>query len=121
MNIQTSLLIISILFAHFIGDFILQSDEMAINKSKDNKVLLEHAGIYMLPFYPLCFIFDVSIVWIIVNSFLHYVVDWGSSKLTSKLYQEHKRHWFFVTIGADQLIHQILLIGSLIIFLNYLK
>lgn len=95
-----------IIWAHFIGDFILQSDYHAQNKSKSSLVLAEHVLIYSIPFL---FIFgyslDKAIPWIICNVAAHFVVDFITSRITSKLWAAKKVHWFFVTIGADQALH----------------
>ena len=119
---------ISLLAAHFVGDFVLQSDFVAINKSKSWKVLLFHCLIYSACFLPWGWKFAV------VTFYLHFVTDWVTSRITSKLwfferryygadmpidlsddwyYVEGKRHWFFVTVGADQLIHYVTLAWTL--------
>ena len=41
--------IIVILWLHFAADFILQTDYVACNKSKNNKILALHAAIYTVP------------------------------------------------------------------------
>ncbi len=116
MDNITSLVIVLSLFAHFIGDFILQSDAMALKKSKNVRVLLEHAGIYIIPFYPICLFFNIPITWLFVNMFCHFCVDFVSSKITAHFWKTDERHWFFVTIGADQFIHQLFIITTLILF-----
>ena len=117
---------ISLLAIHFIADFILQNDWMALNKSKNSviglKALLTHVTIYSICFSWLGAAF-VAITWI-----LHFIVDAITSRITSKLWflpltpiywhgpeehpqqyvttpKTHLRHWFFVMIGLDQLIH----------------
>lgn len=42
--------IVHILMAHLFGDFILQSDWMAVNKKKSSFVCLAHVVTYLLPF-----------------------------------------------------------------------
>lgn len=123
---------ISLLIVHFIADFLLQSDWMALNKSKDRMALLAHTLTYGICFLPwgLTFAF-----WTFI---LHYWTDRVTSKCTTKLwfidlFEPHdcpqnreprhgtyqwfdgalvrpaRRHWFFVMIGLDQLIHFITL------------
>jgi hypothetical protein len=105
---------ISLLVLHFIGDFLLQSNWMALNKSKSWRALLAHCAVYSACFLP----FGLAFAGI---TFLgHVLTDAVTSRITSKLWffeqaaggvnEWHyipggKRHWFFVTIGADQLIH----------------
>ena len=42
------------LILHLIGDYLLQSDWMALNKTKCSKVAAAHAVTYSLPFLILC-------------------------------------------------------------------
>ena len=97
--------VVVILWAHFIGDFILQSDYHAVNKSKSNLALFEHVLYYSLPLTLMGFLIPVSISWIIANAVMHAAVDYVTSRITSRLWVAGKRHWFFVTIGADQSLH----------------
>lgn len=106
--------ILVILFAHFVADFICQTDEMAINKSTSNWWLTYHVVAYTIALLILTAWLDVwsreVILWVLLNGALHWVTDYFTSRLTSKLYQNNKRHWFFVGIGADQFIHYTCLI-----------
>lgn len=43
--------LIAIMLLHWIADFLLQSKEMAINKSKSNYYLFQHVLVYTLTFY----------------------------------------------------------------------
>jgi hypothetical protein len=114
---------IAVIICHFIFDWVLQNDWMALNKSKNNLVLLSHslvATIYCLWWGPT---FWLS------NLLFHFVTDYFTSRGTSKLWfmrpvpsidgegwtaywvikEPNTRHWFFVLIGFDQLIHYICL------------
>lgn len=92
-------IILLIIWIHFVADFIFQSNYTAINKSKDNYVLLYHVIIYGVLFIPISFQYAV------VNSMLHFIVDYITSRVTSILYRHDERHWFFVVIGLDQALH----------------
>lgn len=98
-------LIIAILGVHFLSDFVLQSDWMAKNKSKNNKALLLHTSVYMLPFLA---IFGWK--YALVNMALHTVIDYITSRVNSYLYTKGKIHEFFIGIGFDQLLHAVCLI-----------
>ncbi len=106
MNIY---IILSLVWLHFIADFIMQSDRVAQNKSKSNMVLCQHVILYCIPF-SLFF----GIKFALVNAFLHFLVDWNTSRVTSFLWSNKKVHWFFVVIGFDQALHMTCL------FLSYL-
>lgn len=101
--------IIIILVIHFISDFILQSSWMAQNKSKSNVALLIHASVYMIPFLLIGFWYAL------INSVLHGIIDYNTSRLTSKLWTKGEVHWFFVVIGLDQTLHFICLFGTYVI------
>lgn len=91
---------------HFVGDFLLQSDEMAIKKSSNNKWLLIHGCMYGWLFIYFGILFAV------VNTVAHLITDYFSSRATSMLYKAGQRHWFFVVIGLDQMIHLLTLVIS---------
>ena len=114
---------LTILAAHFVGDFLLQSNWMALNKSKKFEALAIHCMIYSS-----CFVFWGP-KFFFITLLTHFLTDYLTSRWTSKLWfievlplrPEHatsywtythvakvgnsKRHWFFVVIGLDQLIH----------------
>ena len=102
MDITVILLLV---WAHFVGDFILQSDYLALNKSKNNLVLLWHVSLYMTPFLALTLLLPITWAWLFLNWTLHLCTDYVSSRITRRFSQMGKEHWFFTTIGADQAIH----------------
>ena len=102
-----------ILFAHWIADFIFQTDEMAKNKSTSNMWLAKHILSYMLGlFLVLCLAIPLAelIPWILVNGVLHFVIDYCTSRISSKLYAKGDIHNFFVVIGFDQFLHAVSLL-----------
>lgn len=119
MSIDLSLVIV-LLVAHFVGDFICQSDWMALNKSKQWDALLAHVLVYagaLLATLGVSFALIGSgptagavFVWLVVNSAAHFVQDAITSRINARLWQANERHWFFVGIGADQLLHYVTLI-----------
>jgi len=108
--------IIALLFGHFLGDFVFQSDRLALGKSKDSGILAQHVLVYIGVMTLVISLFDITSpmypLWAIFNYFLHFVTDFISSRITSKLWASKKNHWFFVTIGADQLVHYLCLFGT---------
>ncbi len=117
-----------ILIAHFIADFVFQSDNMAIKKSYNIQALLLHIFVYTTTFFimfslygvilNIFTIFTVSIEhWIqigigisIVNGILHYITDYCTSRIGKHYWEKEQRRNFFLTIGIDQLLHTSLLI-----------
>jgi len=146
-------LVLVILIAHFVGDFLLQSAWMALNKPKRWDALALHVAAYtvVLTFVPLASV----IAWlgqpslavpvhatlgqfgwfVLVNAVAHFAQDAITSRITARLWfvegvrisrktevnlfapegyeyevaYNNKRHWFFVAIGADQLLHYVTL------------
>lgn len=92
-------IILTLVWLHFVADFLLQNDWMALNKSKRYIPLFVHVIVYSFPF--LIFGWQYALI----NGIAHFATDWGSSRATSWLYAKQQRHWFFVVIGLDQSIH----------------
>lgn len=96
-----------VLIAHFVADFVLQTDKMATNKSKSNYWLLNHVLVYTL----VMSIFGLTFG--LINGLSHFAVDFISSRLTSYFWKKGDRHNFFVIIGLDQLAHSLILVYNL--------
>lgn len=117
--------VIAICFLHWVADFVCQTDWMAQNKSKDNKPLLVHVGVYIAIFMPFAFVvFDgwIALAFIVFNYIAHVVTDYFTSRRSSRLHKEGKlgsstipNFGFFSTIGFDQFIHYVCLFGSYVI------
>lgn len=120
-------MVTGLLVTHFIADFLLQTDWMALNKSKNRSALLCHTLVYSC-----CFLWCGP--WFAMMTFLlHTLTDAVTSRWTSKLWfmelvwddrtgysrthwvlkEPNPRHWFFVVIGLDQLIHGVSLLWTL--------
>lgn len=87
------------LFLHWFGDFVCQSDEMAINKSHSNKWLSIHVGTYSL----ILLLLGWKIA--LLNGIAHWLIDYVTSRVNARLWAAQQRHWFFVCIGFDQFLH----------------
>ena len=126
---------ISLIVAHFAADFLYQTDKMALNKSKSWGWLAFHVGIYSgimaIVAGGLFFPFDMrsQVIFLSVTFVTHFVTDALTSRATSKLWffersygdgpnlwiakEPSTRHWFFVMIGLDQLVHYVTLAATL--------
>jgi hypothetical protein len=103
-----------ILLFHWFADFLLQSQTMAINKSKSNYWLSIHVAYYTFGISPIIALVALhtgliaGIQWLILNAILHWITDFITSRHTSKLYAAQKFYGFpsfFSVIGLDQWIH----------------
>lgn len=111
INIITVIIILAI---HWIADFICQTDWQAKNKSKRWDALLLHTSIYSaIWFFVLSFITTnviLSFEFAFITFVAHTITDYFTSRLNSKLWTEGKVHYFFVSVGFDQLLHYIQLL-----------
>ncbi|RTK99468.1 MAG: DUF3307 domain-containing protein [Proteobacteria bacterium] len=98
MNIPLSLII-----THFIADFVLQNDWMAHGKSKRFAPLFIHCLIYSS-----CFLLW-GLKFAVFTGILHFIVDFVTSRINIQLWNLQSKHWFFVSIGLDQLVHYVCL------------
>jgi len=101
--------LILILVTHCVGDFVLQTNWMSLNKAKQWKPFLAHITVYTGCF--LLFGWEYALL----NGLLHGITDFCSSRLTYKLWNEGKVHWFFFVLGVDQMIHYICLFSTYIL------
>ena len=111
MELSTILLII---ICHWIGDGILQTDQMATQKSKSYYWLTAHVGAYSLPFL---FVFYHIIQWVALMAFLHWIQDWITSRLNTHYLTSKNQGMFWNTIWTDQMIHYIILFTSITYFI----
>lgn len=107
-----------LIFTHWIADFVCQTDDMAKNKSHSNEWLGKHVLVYSLVLSPFAIFAGFTIAgkyWIsfvIINGIAHFIIDYFTSRLSSKLWKEGRVHDFFVVIGFDQALHLTTLIAT---------
>lgn len=126
MNLETSLIIGFIL--HLVGDYLLQNDYMAAEKTKNSGVALAHASIYSIPFYLL--VPDNTFWWWLIFG-SHFLIDryrlaqywirlvnwkWDSDNFG---YSEDKPKWMSVwlLIIVDNTFH--IIFNSTAIYLSF--
>lgn len=112
--------ILGLLLIHWVADFVLQSHDMAINKSKSMYWLSLHVDVYTITLFVLSFAIlgDTFLpplklfMWAIANGLLHLITDYFTSRINSRLWERGHIHWFFVSVGFDQFIHYSCLFGT---------
>lgn len=120
------LIIFIILFTHWFGDFVMQTEKMADNKSKSFYWLSLHSISYTIGVFILLFLANtISLIEIntylyfleftVLNGIAHMIVDFFTSKWARRLREKNKIRGFFQVIGFDQLCH----IMTLLITFNY--
>ncbi len=85
---------------HFIADFVLQSERMAVNKSKQWRALTEHVLTYSAVFWILC-----GWKFALITFGCHFLTDAATSRVNAKTWANKNTHWFFVGVGFDQWTH----------------
>lgn len=108
-----------ILVWHWCGDFVLQTDWQAKNKSSNTFALLKHVGSYSIVILIMSlFILHpiAAVIYTITNAALHFETDFWTSRLNSYLWKKGEVHNFFVSVGFDQLIHYACLFGLYMAF-----
>jgi len=104
-------LVIYLLAAHFVADFVCQTTWMGLNKSKSNWILTLHVLIYtaVIAFLADGFV-ESPLTFAALNGILHWPIDWISSRLAGKYHREGRLYAFWKVIGLDQLAHMTCLI-----------
>ncbi|CAM0077753.1 membrane protein [Vibrio phage D485] len=102
-------ILIALFAVHFIADFFVQTEHQALNKSKNMWPLVRHCITYGLCFLPF------GAVFAILTGMLHIVVDYATSRMTSKLWAKGETRKFFQVIGLDQFLHAISLVTVYVI------
>lgn len=92
--------VVFLMSLHFIGDWLLQTSWMAMNKSRSWIALGTHVLVYSLTF-----LLPLGVTFAVVTGLLHFLVDAITSRITSAFWSKHNYRFFFLTIGVDQLIH----------------
>jgi len=101
------IIVLFILFWHWFADFVCQTDWMATNKSKNMFPLVSHTVVYSIIF-GMCMLFintPIASSFMAITFMCHTITDYFTSRLNSKLWNEKKVHWFFVSVGFDQFLH----------------
>ena len=109
-TIITVAFIMLFIIAHWGADFVLQTDWEAVNKSHDDSALLKHTIKYSLVMSIIIGIFTLMtlpkiLLFLTITFLCHTIQDYYTSRLNARLWQENRRHDFFVSVGFDQVLH----------------
>lgn len=122
---MTLTVILSIIFIHWVADFIFQAEEWATNKSKSNTALFKHVLTYSTIWVlPACVILgnlrpSETTEWYVYSTLLfftltflcHFITDYITSRIVSKRFADKyygspiPNFGAFTVIGFDQVLH----------------
>jgi len=115
-----SAIIITLLIFHWLFDFVIQTEQQGMNKSKDITALFSHVQEYSIGMFIWCFLFlysanitlyaslNIGLCFWIITFICHFITDYITSKITSNRYKNQKFYgWngFWCWIGLDQILH----------------
>lgn len=118
-------LVIYLLFAHWIADFVFQDERWSLAKKNSFVSLLKHTLMYsfiltiMMGFF---LTFSQSALFWVINFVAHTVIDYFTSKWVGQKFERKKlgssipNFGAFTIIGLDQFIHYLILLLSLGLF-----
>lgn len=109
-----------LLLAHWTGDFLFQTSDMATKKSHSVKWL----GIHVLTYTVVLFCFSVfifdfksALYFTIINGLLHLLTDFITSKVIS--HYTEKPRVFYPILGFDQMVHTLTLYVSFLMYYTF--
>lgn len=107
---MTTAVVLFILFTHWFADFFCQTDWQARNKSNSNEALTQHILVYTSVWIIPSLIL-LPYVWapafLVITFLAHWLTDYCTSRLNTKLWKAGQVHWFFVSVGFDQILHYV--------------
>lgn len=112
MNVPLQSLIV-ILLGHWVGDYLLQGNIIADQKSKSIRWLTIHVLVYtitLIVFSLFLFSWADALRLSFLNGIFHFITDLFTSRLSSKC--KLNPRIFYTIIGFDQLIHTATLIAT---------
>jgi hypothetical protein len=128
---MTLTVILSIIFIHWVADFIFQAEEWAVNKSKSFRALVKHTTMYSFIWLLVMVGFSVwgnhfggptieylgwsewMILFPVITFVFHTATDYFTSKIVSRKFDNNEygspipNLGAFTVIGFDQVLHYI--------------
>lgn len=115
------LLIIYLIFAHWVADFVFQDEEWALTKKNSFSSLLMHTWVYstIIMIMTAYFLTPMGMYYFwVINFVTHTAVDYFTSKWVGMKFEKKQlgsaipNFGAFTIIGLDQFIHYVILIMS---------
>lgn len=111
-------LVLGVLFIHWVGDFVLQTDKQAKGKSSNWNDLLLHTFNYSMIWLIPCLSYSWKMFLFVPITFVcHTIQDYYTSRVNKTLWESGNVHGFFVSVGLDQFLH----LAQLLITIQLLK
>lgn len=102
-------LFVYILLIHFLGDFVLQTDWQAKNKSSSlialNRHVLGYSTVWGLASYVYLGSISAALSFMFITYIAHFATDYFTSRQVKKYFAKEDHHTGFVVIGFDQVLH----------------
>lgn len=109
--------IFTIIFIHWVADFVMQDEKWALGKSKNSFDLTAHTTAYSILWYlPMCIMlksFLLPLLFVIITLITHTITDYFTSRIVSKKFANGHygsaipNFGAFTIIGVDQVLHYI--------------
>lgn len=119
-------LFITLMFFHWLFDFMLQPREFADNKWNNIWFLLGHVGIYGIGMFfvvtcpALGLVRSMGVLYFVgLNILAHAFVDFFTSKINHMYYESKQYYKFFGMIGFDQFVHVAILLYTAQLYLHF--
>lgn len=102
----TMRLIVFLIIAHCVGDYLFQSTYLAVNKGKDKYLLFVHSVLYAFGVILTAYIFtiEISVLQILALFITHMIIDYSRTNNTVVEILGEKR-----VLIVDQIVHYLIL------------
>lgn len=112
-------LILAVIIAHWVGDYVLQSESMAVGKATSLRWLTIHVLVWTASIGIITLYFGTTWDWILAMGVAHWLQDFVTSKINSYYQRTKQLKLFWLSIGTDQMLHYCVLFGSLYLWYGY--
>ena len=100
----------ALVLTHLVGDFLLQHEKHALEKSSSFSSLLAHCSVYSVLFAPVLFVYGASLWWLAWIFGTHLAVDNGRFvRWWSRVVNGNEQPPFWLLVVRDQVLHLLVL------------